>query len=198
MLGVLFVGFLCLSTVLRLLLPLLLLLPPLMALALCWLIGGSTFWRGHSVFEMRDLLSQVNHERITSWEVFLEKFTISLLQLNLEPTTEDLLLAPLSRVIFPLQDVGFAHLVASVVQDHLDLLKCWVLTAFLQRNPPTLVDALLAVEVGRVDADKSLRVGVEFVWVEGSELRLRRTPDGSLVGSQTCYGGHYLVSCRSE
>ena len=145
------------------------------------------------MFQQRNLLPEVHHQRITSWEIFLQKLSVSKLHLNFEPSSENLFLAFLSRVILPLQDVGFAHLVPGIVQNHLDLLECWILTAFLKRNPSSLVDALLAVEVGRVDADESLRVGVKFVWVEGSELRLRGAPDGSLVRSKTGYGSHHRV-----
>ena len=145
------------------------------------------------MFQQRNLLPEVHHQRITSWEIFLQKLSVSKLHLNFEPSSENLFLALLSRVILPLQDVGFAHLVPGIVQNHLDLLECWILTAFLKRNPSSLVDALLAVEVSRVDADESLRVGVKFVWVEGSELRLRGAPDGSLVRSKTGYGSHHPV-----
>ena len=60
-------------------------------------------------------------------------------------------------------------------------IKCWILTAFLKRNPSSLVDALLAVEVSRVDADESLRVGVKLVRVEGTQLRLGGTSHWAML-----------------
>ena len=147
------------------------------------------------MFQQRNLLPEVHHQRITSWEIFLQKLSVSKLHLNFEPSSENLFLALLSRVILPLQDVGFAHLVPGIVQNHLDLLECWILTAFLKRNPSSLVDALLAVEVSRVDADESLRVGVKLVRVEGTQLRLGGTSHWTMLRlrSETCDGGHTLT-----
>ena len=108
------------------------------------------------MFELWDLFTEVDHDRVTGWKIFFEKLSVALLELDLEPSPEHLLLAPLPGIIFPLDDVSFPHLVAGVIKHHLDLLVGRVLTALLQRNPPALVDALLAVEVGRIDADEPL------------------------------------------
>ena len=110
------------------------------------------------MFQLRNLFSKMNHDRVTSWKIFLQKFSITKFELHFESAPEHLLLAPLSRIIFSLNDVSFPHLVPSVIQHHLDLLISWVLTTFVQRNPSTLIDALLAVEVGRIDADEPLGV----------------------------------------
>ena len=108
------------------------------------------------MFQLRNLLSKMNHDGVTRGKIFLQKFAITLFELHLEPAPEHLLLAPFPGVIFPLNDVTFPHLVSSLIQHHLDLLIRGILAAFIKRNSSALIDALLAVEVGRVDADESL------------------------------------------
>ena len=145
------------------------------------IITFSTFRRRvHSVFELGNLFTEVDHDGVAGRKIFFEQLSVALLELDLEPPSEHLLLTPLTGVIFPLDNVSFPHLVTSVIQHHLDLLVGRVLAALVQSNPPTLVDALLAVEVGGVDADEPLRVGVELVFVEGSHHRLRRASHRAL------------------
>ena len=114
------------------------------------------------MFKLGDLLTQVAQDGVTGWKIFFQQLPVSLLELDLKSAPEHLLLAPLPRVVLALDDIGLPHLVPSVIQDHLDLLVGWVLAALLQGNPPPLVDTLLAVEVGGVDTDEPLGVGMEL------------------------------------
>ena len=135
-----------------------------------------------SMFELRNLLAEVQHDRVTSGKIFFQQLSVTLLQLDLESASEHLLFAALPRIILALYDVSFAHLVPGVVQHHLDLLVGGVLAALVQRDPATLVDALLAVKVCGVDADEPLRVRVQLVGVERSNLGRGRSPRPHLLG----------------
>ena len=154
----------------------------------------NTFWWINSMLELRNLLAEVQHDRVTSGEIFFQQLSVTLLQLDLESASEHLLFAALPRIILALYDVSFAHLVPRVIQHHLDLLVGGVLTALVQRDPATLVDALLAVEVCWVDADEPLRVRVQLVGVERSNLGRGRSPRPHLLGvrGQASNGRHSL------
>ena len=142
----------------------------------------NTFRWINSMLELRNLLAEVQHDRVTSGKIFFQQLSVTLLQLDLESASEHLLFAALPRIILALYDVSFAHLVPGVVQHHLDLLVGGVLAALVQRDPATLVDALLAVEVCGVDADEPLRVRVQLVGVERSNLGRGRAPGSHLLG----------------
>lgn len=147
------------------------------------------------MFQLGDLFTEVDHDGVTRWKIFFKELSVTLFELHLEPSPEHLLLAPLPGVIFPLDDVSFPHFVSGVIQHHLDLLIGRVLTALLQRNPPALVNTLLAVEVGGIDADKPLRVRVELSFAEGSNHGLRRASDRSL-GWALRVGGEASNCCH--
>merc|ERR1719333_2094131 len=100
---------------------LLFLLTSLVSMAGILLTSLGTFRGIHSMFELRNLLAEVQHDRVTSGEIFFQQLSVTLLQLDLESASEHLLFAALPRIILALYDVSFAHLVPRVIQHHLDL-----------------------------------------------------------------------------
>merc|ERR1719189_875124 len=126
----------------------------------------STLGRVHSVFQLWNLDSNVFHQRLPCWKFLLEKLSIRLFQLNLEPTSEHWLLALLSRVELPLHHIVGPHLKARLIQNHLDLLVVGVLHRLFLGNPSAFTDALQLVHVCRVDADEPLWLRVQLIRVE--------------------------------
>merc|ERR1740128_1294862 len=176
-------------------------------LAALLLLGDGTGLRGRgfhgrfrvcSALQLRYFLSYVQHDGLPGLEFVLAELSLLVLQVNTEPSNHRRLFAPLPGVELPLQNV--VHL--GVVQHHFDLLIGWSVYSFSGRDPSTLLEGLLAVEEGGVDADPSLGVVVGLHLVERTYLWRTPVLIVRMGWSYPRNGRHSLlpvyISCRSE
>merc|ERR1719383_1608482 len=123
-------------------LSLLFLLTSLISLSLRLLSSSCPLGWVHPVLQLGYLLSKISHDGIPGRKVLFKEFSVSLLQLNLEPSPEHWLLAPFPRVKLPFQNIRLAKDITSIIQHRLDLLIGWVLNSLRHWESPTLTNTL--------------------------------------------------------